>query len=211
MQLRHIVGSSLLFAVAALSTPGFAGAEDAQGFVEREHQRLAKLLREPESPARQTELGKAISGFVDYDELTKRAFGEPCPASEASCENLWSGYSEAQRSELRGLLEELIRKNYERNLKKTLDYEVNYRGVKDAGDTTKVMTEAKNTLKPREPAVRVDYVVKQTAHGLKVVDMVTEGSSMAKAYYDQFRKKMHEPSEGYPNIVQKLKEKIGKD
>ncbi len=56
--------------------------------------------------------------------------------------------------------------------------------------------------------MRVDYVVKQTAHGLKVVDMVTEGSSMTKVYYDQFRKKMHEPSEGYANIVQKLREKI---
>lgn len=211
MKLRHIVGTGLLFGVAAFPARSSAGAEDAQSFVEREHQHLAKLLREPESPGRQTELGKALSGFVDYDELTKRAFGEPCPASEPSCENLWAGYSGAQKSELRGLLEDLIRKNYERNLKKTLDYEVNYRGVKDAGDTTKVMTEAKNTQKPREPAVRVDYVVKQTAHGLKVVDMVTEGSSMAKAYYDQFRKKMHEPNEGYPNIVQKLKEKIGKE
>ena len=38
--------------------------------------------------------------------------------------------------------------------------------------------------------------------------MVTEGSSMTKVYYDQFRKKMHDPSEGYANIVQKLKEKI---
>ncbi len=212
MGFRHIVGSGLLLALVASPASGFAGAEDAQSFIQREHQRLAKLLHEPESPARQSELSKVLSGFVDYDELTKRAFGDPCPPSEPSCENLWAGYSDSQRAELRGLLEELIRKNYERNLKKTLDYEVNYRGVKDAGDdTTKVMTEAKNTLKPREPAVRVDYVVKQTAHGPKVVDMVTEGSSMAKAYYDQFRKKMHDPNEGYPNIVQKLRDKIGKE
>ncbi len=211
MQLRYLLGSGVLLAAVASSAPGFAGAEDAQSFIEREHQRLFRLLHEPESPSRQTELSKALSGFVDYDELTKRAFGEPCPATEPSCENLWGAYSEAQRAELRGLLEELIRKNYERNLKKTLDYEVAYRGVRDAGDTTRVMTEAKNSLKPREPAVRIDYVVKQTAHGLKVVDMVTEGSSMAKAYYDQFRKKMHDPNEGYPNIVQKLKEKIGKE
>ena len=48
------------------------------------------------------------------------------------------------------------------------------------------------------------------ADGFKVVDIVTEGSSLTKNYYDQFRKKMHNPDEGYPNIVQKLKDKIAK-
>ena len=62
----------------------------------------------------------------------------------------------------------------------------------------------------REPAVRVDYVVKRMGDGFKVVDIVTEGSSLTKNYYDQFRKKMHNPDEGYPNIVQKLKDKIAK-
>ena len=198
----------LLGFVLALSAPSLAAAEDAQGFVEREHQRIGQLLRQPESGAREAELGKVLTSFVDYDELTRRAFGEPCPAAEPECENLWGAYTEEQRTEVRGLLEQLIRKNYEKNLKKTLDFDVTYRGSKDAGGDTKVLTEAKNRLKPREPSVRVDYVVKQTAHGPKVVDMITEGSSMTKVYYDQFRKKMHDPSEGYANIVQKLKEKI---
>jgi ABC-type transporter MlaC component len=43
-----------------------------------------------------------------------------------------------------------------------------------------------------------------------VVDIVTEGSSLAKNYYEQFRKKMDNPGEGYTNIVQKLKDKIAK-
>jgi phospholipid transport system substrate-binding protein len=200
----------LLGLAFALSAPRLsaAPADDPQAFVEKGHQRISQLLRQPESPARAGELDKALTSFVDYDELTRRAFGEPCPPAEPSCENIWSGYSETQRGEVRGLLEKLIRKNYEKNLKKTLDYEVTYRGQREAGSDTKVLTEAKNKLKPREPSVRVDYVVKPTEHGLKVVDIVTEGSSMAKVYYDQFRKKMHEPSEGYPNIVQKLHEKI---
>ena len=46
--------------------------------------------------------------------------------------------------------------------------------------------------------------------GVWVVDIITEGSSLTKNYYDQFRKKMANPAEGYPNIVQKLKEKIAK-
>ncbi len=194
--------------VLAFSAPGIAAAEDPQGFVEHEHQRITQVLRQPDSSAHQEELGKILASFVDYDLLTRRAFGDPCPIAEPSCENLWAGYSDAQRTEVRGLLERLVRKNYEKNLKKTLDYDVTYRGSKDVGGDTKVLTEAQNKLKPREPAVRVDYVVKQTAGGLKVVDIVTEGSSMTKVYYDQFLKKMHDPAEGYANIVAKLKEKI---
>jgi len=49
-----------------------------------------------------------------------------------------------------------------------------------------------------------------TPKGPRVVDIVTEGSSLTKNYYDQFRKKMDDPNEGYPNIVQKLKDKIAK-
>jgi ABC-type transporter MlaC component len=211
MRPRYLA-STLLFGLALglgmLSTAPLAAASDPQAFVEAGHQRITQLLRQPESAARAGELDKALASFVDYDELTRRAFGEPCPPAEPSCEDIWGGYSEAQRTEVRGLLEKLIRKNYEKNLTKTLDYEVTYRGEHQAGADTKVLTEAKNKLKPREPSVRVDYVVKPTEHGLKVVDIVTEGSSMTKVYYDQFRKKMHEPSEGYGNIVQKLREKI---
>lgn len=209
MKVRSVARYTLLVAfTVALSAPSFAAAEDAQAFIVREHQRIAQLLHQPESNAREGELSKALAGFVDYDELTRRAFGEPCPSAEPSCEDLWSGYSDQQKNEVRGLLEQLIRKNYEKNLKKTLDYDVTYRGSRDVGGDTKVLTEAKDRNKPREPAVRVDYVVKQTPNGFKVVDLVTEGSSMTKVYYDQFHRKMHDPDAGYPNIVQKLREKI---
>jgi phospholipid transport system substrate-binding protein len=210
MRLRHILVLASALTALAVTAPGNAAAEDAQTFVEHQHHRIEQLLHEPESASRDSRVHESLSAFVDYDELTHRAFGEPCPGSEPSCDDLWSKYDDGQRSELRSLLEQLVRKTYQRNLLKTLDYDVTYRGSRDAGGDTKVLTEAKNKLKPREPAVRVDYVVKQTSGGPKVVDIITEGSSLTKNYYDQFRKKMNNPSEGYSNIVQKLKEKIAK-
>jgi ABC-type transporter MlaC component len=194
----------------ALGAPARAADSPAETFIEQQHHRLEQLLRAPESPSRETQVHQALAGFVDYDELAHRAFGEPCPASQPGCEDLWAGYDDGQRAELRGLMEQLIRKNYERNLSKTLDYDVTYRGTREAGGDTRVLTEAKDRAKPREPATRVDYVVKQTQNGLRVVDVVTEGASMTKNYYEQFRKKMHDPNEGYPNIVLKLREKIDK-
>jgi ABC-type transporter MlaC component len=208
MRLRNLLSVSAALATLALS--GHARAEDAQSFIEHEHNKLGQLLHQPASPAREQEIDQALDGFVDYDELTRRAFGEPCPAAIPSCDDLWAKYDDRQKSEVRELLSQLVRKSYRKNLLKTLDYDVSYRGSREAAGDTRVLTEAKSKLKPREPAIRVDYVVKQTEHGYRVVDIVTEGSSLTKNYYEQFRKKMENPAEGYPNIVQKLRDKVAK-
>jgi phospholipid transport system substrate-binding protein len=193
-----------------MAGPAIAADIPAEVFVQQRHEHMQGLLRQPPSQPRDEQVRQALGEFVDFDGLTQRAFGEPCPSSEPSCEDLWQGYSDAQHEEVRGLLEKLVRKTYEKNLLKTLDYDVGYRGARTNAADTRVMTEAHNRLKPREPAVRVDYVVTQTPQGMRVVDIVTEGSSLTKNYYDQFRKKMHDPAEGYPNIVAKLRDKLAK-
>jgi phospholipid transport system substrate-binding protein len=108
------------------------------------------------------------------------------------------------------LLKQLVRKSYRKNLLKTLDFDISYKGTKLQGGDTRVITEAQDKNKPHDPPVRVDYIVKQTGTSFTAVDFVTEGSSLVKNYYTQFRTKMDDPNLGYPNIVAKLKEKIAK-
>jgi phospholipid transport system substrate-binding protein len=192
------------------ATPAVAGDVPPDIFVQQRHQHLEGLLRQPPSPSRDEQVHQALGEFVDFDGLTHRAFGEPCPGAEPACDDIWQGYSDTQRDEVRGLLEKLVRKTYEKNLLKTLDYDIGYRGTRVNAADTRVMTEAHDRLKPREPPVRVHYVVTDTPQGMRVVDIVTEGSSLTKNYYDQFRKKMQNPAEGYPNIVAKLRDKIAK-
>jgi phospholipid transport system substrate-binding protein len=208
MRLPQLIALAFTSAALALASP--ASAEDAQNFIQHEHAKLDHLLHEPASAGRDAQINQALDAFVDYAELTRRAFGEPCPASVPSCDDLWAKYADAQKGELKDLLSQLVRKSYRKNLMKTLDYEVAYRGSRDDAGDTRVLTEAKSKSKARDPAVRVDYVVKHTDGGYRVVDIITEGSSLTKNYYDQFRKKMNNPNEGYPNIVQKLREKIDK-
>ena len=208
MRFPSFIALSCAAVFLALSSP--ASADDAQSFIEHEHAKLERLLREPESSSRDVQINEALDGFVDYGELTRRAFGEPCPPSVPSCDDLWAKYADPQKDELRSLLSQLVRKSYRKNLVKTLDYDVAYHGARDAAGDTRVLTEAKSKIKPRDPAVRVDYVVKQTPSGYRVVDIITEGSSLTKNYYDQFRKKMNDPTQGYPNIVDKLREKISR-
>jgi ABC-type transporter MlaC component len=103
-----------------------------------------------------------------------------------------------------------VAKNYRKNLVKVMEFEISYKGFKDTSGDTRVKTEAKNRLKPRDPAVQVDYIVTGAGGGYKTVDIYTENSSLAKNYYDQFHKMMITPGQGYPYIVTKLNEKIAK-
>lgn len=208
MRLRSLLSISLVLGAMAVAVP--AHAEDAQGFIQREHTQLEQILHQPQSSARDGQVDQGLDAFVDYDEMTRRAFGEPCHPSIRECKDLWAGFDDGQRREVTDLLKQLVRKNYRKNLLKTLDYDIAYKGVRNQAGDTRVITEAQNKLKPRDPSVRVDYIVKQSDRGYICVDFITEGSSLTKNYYEQFKKKMDNPNEGYPNIVAKLKEKIAK-
>ena len=203
MRPSHLIALSATLGTLALALPAHAG--DAQGFIEHEHQRLDHVLHQPASPARDAEVNAALDAFVDYDNLVQRAFGQPCHPSIPTCEDLWSRWDDSQKRQLHDLLKQVIETSYRRNLTKTMDYDVSYKGSRDAGGDTRVLTEAKSKSNPRDTPVRVDYVVKQEGSGFRVVDIITEGSSFSKNLYVQFRK-----LDDYGKIVEKLKEKIAK-
>ncbi len=200
---RHILALVSSVGLLALASP--PRAHDPQGFIQSHHTRLQTMLHAPASAGRDAQVSAALDGFVDYDELVRRAFGEPCHVSIPTCDDLWAKYSDDQKRELHDLLKQVVESSYRKNLTKTLDYDVSYKGSRDAGGDTRVLTEAKSKTNPRDTPVRVDYMVKQTPHGPRVVDIITEGSSFSKNLYVQFRK-----MDDYGKIVEKLKEKIAK-
>jgi ABC-type transporter MlaC component len=110
------------------------------------------------------------------------------------------------------LLKQLVEINYKNTLTKSLDYEMRILGTAgvEPAPTVKVRTEAKSKSKPRDPVILVDYIVICKGGNCQDVDMVTEGSMMSKNYYDQFRRMMSNPAQGYPYIVQQLNKNIAK-
>jgi ABC-type transporter MlaC component len=169
---------------------------------------MNNLLKQPASSTRDSQIGSLLDGMIDYDELVRRSFGEPCPPAVPSCTDHWKQLSDAQKTEIVGLIKKLVQKNYRKNLIKTLDYDVSYKGTKEQSGDFRVKTEAKSKVKPRDPVVQVDYILKPNGNGYKVVDIVTEGSSMVKVYYDQFHKFMTTDGQGYGKIVEKVNAKI---
>ena len=199
-----------LLGLLAVATPADAGASNPLIFIQGQHTQLMAMLHQPASPARNVQVDRSLDTFVDYGEITRRAFGAPCHPSMPACEDLWSTLDAAQQVEVTGLMKQLVRKTYRKNLLKTLDFAVAYKGMTPQGGDTRVRTEAQDTTQPRNPPTRVDYVVQSTANGFVTVDVVTEDSSMTKNYYTQFRDKMHDPAQGFPRIVARLKELIAK-
>jgi phospholipid transport system substrate-binding protein len=207
MRLRHFVSAAALALSCTLIAGGASADVDAaKTFVEKEHGQIKKLV---ETNAPSDDVRKAIDGMVDYEELSKRTLGKPCPPTVPSCTNHWDDLTPEQRTEVTGLLRKLVEKNYHKNLNKTRDYEISYRGAKDQGENvSKIKTEAKSKVKPRDPAVQVDYVILGAGDRYRVIDIVTEGSSMTKNYYDQFHRMLTTAGQGYPYLVQKLRDKI---
>ena len=206
MSFRHVLRAGLLATgFLTLSLTAFADAEGAQQFVEREHGRIQKLV-EQNAPA--AEVTKHIDGMVDYQEIAQRALGKPCPATIPKCTNHWDELTDPQKKEITELFKGIVEKKYRENAYKTKDYDITYKGAKEQGsDVSKVRTEAKNKTKPRDPAVQVDYIVRCGAN-CGVIDLVTEGSVLSKNYYDQCHKMLTTEGQGYPYLVQKLKDKI---
>jgi ABC-type transporter MlaC component len=211
MSFRHVISRVLGPAALVLSCTLFAGdaAADpaaAQTFVE---QRLGQMMKLVEEGAATPKIHDAIDNMVDYDELAKRTLGKPCPAKTATCTNHWEALSAAQQTEVTGLLKQLVEKNVHKNLIKTKNYDISYRGSKEHGENlAKVRTEAKSKASVRDAPLQVDYVVLSTGDKYKAIDIVTEGSSMTKNYYDQFTRMLTTPAQGLPYLVQKLKDKI---
>lgn len=189
-----------------------AQAADAspQAFVEREQGKLSALLKQPASAAREAQITAELETMVDYQVLAQRSFGEPCPVGVAACANHWKDLTAEQRTEVTDLLKRLVQKNYKKNLTKTVDYDMTYKASVESGGDTKVRTQAKSKLNAREAPISVDYIVNGNGGSYHVVDIVTEGSSVSKNYYNQFHKMLTTPDQGYAYVVKKLKEKLAK-
>jgi len=207
---KGLFAGSLAIVLSAASPAHADELADAQKHVEKQNDTISRLLKQPASPTRDAQINGTLDGYVDYDELTRRAFGDPCPTPKA-CTNHWGTFSEAQKTQVRDLLKKLVEKNYRKNLIKTLDWDVAYKGAREGkSGEARVRTEAKNKVKPRDPSVQVDYVVRSAGGTFKVVDIVTEGSSLTRNYYAQFNRMMSTPGQGFPYVVKKLTDKIAK-
>lgn len=197
MRFRHFLQAAAFAGTLALAGTSFA--LPPHQFIEQGQVSVTNLLKQPQSDARDAQIRTQLAGIIDYDEMTRRAFRDH-----------WrKDLSSDQRSEVSGLLRQLIEKNYKCNLQKTLNYNITYKGTKDTNGEWKVRTDAQNAQNSREPQVKVEYQVKDDGSGrLWIVDIITENSSLVRNYGDQFDTMLSRQDMGWDYLVRKLQRKI---
>ncbi len=180
----------------AATAPALAQTPD--DFVKTGHAQLTSLLQQPVSAQRDAQIASAFDQMLDYNELVTRCFKEH-----------WAQLSAAQQAEASDLLKQIVRKNYKKNLNRTLNYNITYTGQRAQGSDMLVRTQAQSRVNARDPVVQIDYVVEGSPNGpYHVVDIIAENSSTVTNYYRQFHTMLTDSSKGYPYLVQKLKDKI---
>lgn len=189
---RKVPVFAALALALSLSLPAF-GAE-AENFVKGKHGELTELVSKAKSADDEKKLDAAFDSVFDYDALAK-----------ATLKDSWEQRTSAERAEFTAVLKDLVRGAYRRNIKKTLGYEVAYKGEQDADAGKVVRTVARSRTNVREEPVSIDYAVHQVGGKWQIFDIVTEGSSLARNYRNQFRKVIEK--KGFDELLKRMKAK----
>jgi len=172
-------------------------AADAQNFVKAKQTELGELVRKAKTPADEKKLEAAFDEVLDYDTLARE-----------SLKDSWDSLKPAERAEFQDALKKLVRTSYRKSLRSIRDYDVEYTGESTAEAGKLVRTVAKSRTKTHEEPLSIDYVVRQADGKWRIVDIVTEGSSLVGNYRNQFRKIIKK--QGFPELIRRMKTKLDK-
>ncbi len=185
-----------LIALFVLVLGGAALAGPATDAVKAKQATLFELIRKggADNDKKVTAL---CDEMLDYDAFAQGSLGAE-----------WASRSDAEKAQFSDLLKQLVRRNYEQNLKKLLDYDVQY--TKEAAEDGATVVAAKATSKTNAREEPFDFTLKlqQKGGAWKIVDIAPEGVSLVKSYKSQFTKIIKE--EGFPGLIKKMKERLAK-
>ena len=184
---------SMLVLLCGLLLPVTASAAEAQKFLSDKQGELVGLLKKDS----REKLDRLFDQILDYDTLAQDSLADE-----------WARRTPEERAEFQRLLTGLVREAYRKNLKRTLGYQIEYRGESKVANGTLVQTVAKNKDKVREEPVSIDYVMHQVGGQWRIRDIVTDGSSLVQNYRNQFRRILKK--QGFPELIKKMKTKLEK-
>jgi phospholipid transport system substrate-binding protein len=199
--LRPPVVCAILSLVLALAAPAGAAVQGPKATLQRVNGNVDRLLRKKTEPgsAEETqikgEVKRLAAELLDYAELAKRSLGEQ-----------WDPLTAKQRAEFVDTFKELIERNYVRQLRTNLEYEVTYGDEKMDGEEARVTTTIKIQTKGKPTQALIEYRMIKRDTRWMVYDVVTDELSLVRNYRSQFTKIIRD--QGYNGLMQKMKSKL---
>ncbi len=195
MKTRNLlVIASLL--LASVFASGSALAGPASEVVKTKQTVLFGLIAQTPTPDNQAKLKALFDEMLDYSGLAHASLGDR-----------WGKLSGAEQKEFSDLLEKLVRRNYQRNLKKMLGWEVQYLGEEQVDGGVLVKTRAVNKGDKRADPIQLDFKMVQVDGRWLVGDLIPEGASLVSTYHTQFTRIYDK--DGYPALKAKMLKKLG--
>lgn len=176
---------------------GEASASTAEAYLKTKQTELTALVKDS-SAAGQKKLQTAFDEVLDYEALARDSLGDQR-----------SKFTPEQEKEFQALLTTLVQRSYTKNLKDTLSYEVQFRGQEDAAKGKLVRTLAKHKTDARKEPITIDYVLHQVGGKWRVIDIVTEGSSLVSNYRSQFRRLIEK--RGVSGLLERMKDRAANE
>ncbi len=183
---------ALALALLLIPVTSIAG-ESATGHLSRRLVALNGVVDETKSAAREHKLHGLMDEVFDYEELAKRSLG----AKE------WEARTPAERKKFQSLLEQLVRRSYQKSLDKVAGYKVDFKSEKADGGDVRVATRAHKT---GASPVKIDYVLHDVKGTWRVFDVFIEDSSLVANYRSQFSKVIQK--KGFDALLEKLQKKV---
>lgn len=157
----------------------------------------------PEENRLKNEVKELASELLDYNELCKRALGEH-----------WEKMPAAQRTDFVATLKELIERNYVKQLKTNLDYQVSYGDESIEGAEARVTTTVKIATKGKATEALIEYRMIKESGGpggerWMVYDVITDELSLVRNYRTQFQRIIS--GQGYDGLLTKMKTKLNEE
>jgi phospholipid transport system substrate-binding protein len=195
----HFIAALVAVFVFGVESQAYAGA--ASDVVRTKQSSLFDLLKQG-TPESQKKIDAIFDEMLDYTTLAQSSLGDE-----------WAPRTDAERAQFSDLLKQLVRKAYQKNLKKILDFDVNYTGEEPVDSIIRVKTksQAKNAGARDEP---IEINFKMASKEVKgqsrwlVQDIETEGVSLVSSYRSQFTKIIKK--DGFPALIKKMQDKLAK-
>lgn len=194
MKRMHFVPAVLFSLGLALASAQFAYAGPATDEVKAKQTALYDLLAKPGTEKKVT---ATFDEVLDYDTIAQGSLGSE-----------WANRSDAEKSQFSELLKQLVRRSYERNIKKTLNYNIEYTSEAAKGAQVVVSTKAVSKTDKRADPVEIEYTLAEKNGKWRIQDIKTDGVSLVSSYRSQFTKIIKK--DGFPALITKMKDKIAK-
>jgi phospholipid transport system substrate-binding protein len=192
--MTHLM-AAMVSMFALLGAVGMANAGAATDVVKAKQTTLFELIKD--ANGNKKKVSALFDEMLDYGAL-----------AEASLGSEWAARSDAEKAEFSDLLKQLVQRAYERNLKKTLSFNIEYLGEESSGSAIVVKTKAVSKTNAREEPIEINYKMQEKGGAWRVNDIVTEGVSLVSSYRSQFTKIVKK--DGFPALIKKMKDKVAK-